>query len=480
MGNSGYDASLGQLKNPANDARAMSSTLKSVGFQVELAIDLDQKAMKAAIARFGVKLSVAGKDSTGVFFYAGHGLQSRGINYLIPIRAEITRDADIDLEAVAADTVLRQMEDANIATSIVILDACRNTPVLRGMRSPTRGLAPMDAPGGSFIAYSTAPGRTALDGDGVNSPFVTALSRELIVPGEQIEVVFRNVRKSVMATTDGQQIPWDSSSLTASFAFNHDTTIPPGTSVDGPASFAKSSAALPMGDKFLLPKVRFAVEQARLVEIEASTKAKLAVVEYNKALRVSSLVEQAAQRGKAGEAGYGQLLVSTDGTKGNYFGEVKNGQPNGLGVIIYPNGQQSRGNWVSGGLSGNGIIKKEKLSIAGMFDRGKMRLGITSFPNGDRYEGEFNGEFKTGLGIYYSGEQKNFLKTIGRFDSDQITGAVVLIEKDGKRVMGITDSAWNGYFAHFDEAGRIIEQGHYVDDKLVPEPSAKTLLKSKR
>lgn len=125
----------------------------------------------------------------------------------------------VDLEAVGADTVLEQMEEAGAATNIVILDACRNMPLVRGFRSPTRGLAPMDAPNGSFVAYSTAPGSVAADGLGANSPFVTALVRNLARKGESIESIFRDVRREVLTATEGTQTPWDSSSLIQPFYF---------------------------------------------------------------------------------------------------------------------------------------------------------------------------------------------------------------------------------------------------------------------
>ena len=160
IGNSRYGANLGALANPSNDARLVAGVLRSLGFDVELLIDGDQKAMKRAISNLGERLGRAGRGSTGLFYFAGHGMQSRGQNYLIPIGAAIEREADVDLEAVAADTVLTQMEDASAATNIVILDACRNTPILRSFRSGLRGLARMEAPNGSFISYSTASTKT--------------------------------------------------------------------------------------------------------------------------------------------------------------------------------------------------------------------------------------------------------------------------------------------------------------------------------
>lgn len=219
IGNSRYGNNLGALPNPNNDARLIAGVLRSLGFDVELLIDGNQKAMKRAISNLGQRLEQAGRGSTGLFYFAGHGMQSRGQNFLIPIGAAIEREADLELEAVAADTVLSQMVDARATTNILILDACRNTPILRSFRSGERGLARMQAPNGSFISYSTAPGSVAYDGDGRYSPFADALSKELITSGQPIEATFRKVRKSVLTSTDGRQTPWDASSLTDTFLF---------------------------------------------------------------------------------------------------------------------------------------------------------------------------------------------------------------------------------------------------------------------
>lgn len=219
IGNSDYGVTFGSLPNPGNDADAMATALTALGFQVELIKDVDQKNMKRAIARFGARLRQAGRSATGLFFYAGHGLQTGGINYLVPVNSAIEAEADVDLESVAADTVLRQMEEAGSATNIVILDACRNMPLARSLRSGTRGLARMDAPNGSFVAYSTAPGSVAVDGTGRNSPFVIALVKAMQQKGQPIETIFRTVRRSVLHETGGRQTPWDSSSLIDPFYF---------------------------------------------------------------------------------------------------------------------------------------------------------------------------------------------------------------------------------------------------------------------
>lgn len=211
---------IGNLANSVNDARAIADALRNVGFDVEAVIDPDQRSMRAAIQRLGDRMDAAGRGATGLFYFAGHGMQSQGANYLIPAGANIRREADLELEAVPADVILLQMEDAQSSTNILILDACRNMPLARSFRSGSGGLAQMNAPDGSFIAYSTAPGATAADGSGAaNSPFAAALLQELGRPATPIESMFRNVRRAVVERTGGMQTPWDSSSLTEPFLF---------------------------------------------------------------------------------------------------------------------------------------------------------------------------------------------------------------------------------------------------------------------
>jgi formylglycine-generating enzyme required for sulfatase activity len=219
IGNGNYGGELGRLPNPVNDAELMAATLRKLGFQVIKVTDADQRQMKRAIADFGTKLAGAGSQAVGLFYYAGHGLQIGGENYLIPVHADIQKAADTDIEAVAASWVLKQMQFADNAVNIVILDACRNNPLSRGMRSADRGLARMDAPTGSIVAYSTAPGETAADGDGKDSPYTVALTQAMLKPGIAIEETFRDARVQVLQQTNKQQVPWESSSLTGAFFF---------------------------------------------------------------------------------------------------------------------------------------------------------------------------------------------------------------------------------------------------------------------
>ena len=245
IGNSAYQGDLPALPNPANDARLMAKTLKSVGFDVVEAEDASQDEMKKAIAAFSDKLAAAGKQGTGLFFYAGHGLQVAGENYLIPVDAKIKTERDVDLVSVSAGTVLKQMEFAESAVNIIILDACRNNPLGDGARSMSRGLAKIEtAPRGSFIAYSTAPGSTAADGDGANSPYTKALADTITEPGLSIADVFQEVRTKVLASTGNAQTPWDSSSLTGRFYFKAPETTQSASVTPPPAAPSADEEAL--------------------------------------------------------------------------------------------------------------------------------------------------------------------------------------------------------------------------------------------
>jgi formylglycine-generating enzyme required for sulfatase activity len=237
IGNSEYAS--GPLPNPANDAKLLGDELTRLGFDVIARRNADQTAMKRAIQEFGARLEKAGPDSVGLFYYAGHGVQLNGRNYLIPTTARIEREGDVEIEAVSADWVIEQMRYARNRLNIVILDACRNNPFTRSMRSVDHGLATMDAPAGILIAYSTAPGAVAADGTGRNSPYTEALTQAIRDRHEPVEQVFKHVRVGVMSVTSGKQVPWESSSLTGDFYFAAPPTVP------AEAAGALAAAAVP-------------------------------------------------------------------------------------------------------------------------------------------------------------------------------------------------------------------------------------------
>ena len=196
----------------------MATSLEAVGFDVRLVTDADIAAMRTEIEGFGKRLRRAGGDAVGLFYYAGHGVESRGTNYLIPVGAEIESAVEFEIDAVPARWVLSFMEAAGNRLNLVILDACRNNPFGTGRGAP-QGLASMDAPSGSLIAYSAAPGQTATDGTGDNSPYTAALAARLAEPGLKVEDVFKRVRVAVEEATRGEQTPWENSSLRGDFYF---------------------------------------------------------------------------------------------------------------------------------------------------------------------------------------------------------------------------------------------------------------------
>jgi formylglycine-generating enzyme required for sulfatase activity len=240
IGNSDYAS--GPLPNPANDAKMIGETLNNLGFEVIARRNADQNTMKRAIQEFGSRLEKAGPAAVGLFYYAGHGVQLNGRNYLIPTTAQIEREGDVEIEAVSADWVIEQMRYARNRLNIVILDACRNNPFTRSMRSVDHGLATMDAPAGILIAYSTAPGAVAADGSGRNSPYTEALSQAMRDLHEPVEQVFKHVRVGVMSATSGRQVPWESSSLTGDFYFAAQNKIA-AAAPSAPTSSAPTSSA---------------------------------------------------------------------------------------------------------------------------------------------------------------------------------------------------------------------------------------------
>lgn len=217
IGNGKYMNSM-ELANPVNDARAMKKVLQEVGFDVYEYEDLSQSQMKMAIDKFGTMLK---QYSVGLFFYAGHGIQSKGANYLIPVDADLKSEQQVEYDCVQADRVLGLMEAAGSTINIVILDACRNNPFERSWSRSVNstGLAFMNAPTGSLIAYATSPGRTASDGSGSNGLYTSALLDYIKTPGVNILQMFQKVRQTVSIKSGKLQIPWESTSLTADFFF---------------------------------------------------------------------------------------------------------------------------------------------------------------------------------------------------------------------------------------------------------------------
>jgi hypothetical protein len=217
IGNSDYLNANG-LKNPVNDARAMATVLESLGFKVIKIENATSKQMKMAIDEFGAELE---KYNVGLFYYAGHGIQVKGLNYLVPVDAEIKSESQVEYDCIQADRVMSFMDYAKTDVNIIILDACRNNPFKRSWSrsTETEGLAFMNAPSGTLIAYATAPGHTASDGSGSNGLYTESLLQKIKDPNLSILQVFQQVRSRVLEKSEKAQNPWESTSLTGDFYF---------------------------------------------------------------------------------------------------------------------------------------------------------------------------------------------------------------------------------------------------------------------
>lgn len=217
VGNSNYPNG-GTLRNPVNDARAMEQSLKGLGFEVIEIENASLDQMKKAIDGFGRKLT---EYEVGLFYYAGHGIQYSGSNYLIPVDADLKEEHQIEFDCLSTDRILRFMETANSKVNIIILDACRNNPFERSWHRSAngRGLAFMNAPTGTLIAYATSPGSTADDGNRQNGLYTESLLRNMTLPNLSIEQLFKRVRIEVEENSDHRQVPWESTSLKGEFCF---------------------------------------------------------------------------------------------------------------------------------------------------------------------------------------------------------------------------------------------------------------------
>lgn len=212
VGNSNY-VNSGALPNPVNDARAVAKELKNLGFEVITLENASQAQFKQAINSFGQKLRAF---EVGLFYYAGHGIQHKGVNYMIPVEAELKAEEQIEYDCVSADRVLAYMEGASSKVNIIIMDACRNNPFERSWARSVdgSGLAMMNAPTGTLIAYATSPGKVASDGTGTNGLYTSALLKYMRDPSLNIEQVFKKVRTEVSEKSYGAQVPWETTSLT--------------------------------------------------------------------------------------------------------------------------------------------------------------------------------------------------------------------------------------------------------------------------
>jgi uncharacterized caspase-like protein len=282
IGNAEYKH-IPTLVNPGNDAFDMKQALEQLGFEVAYLPDArNRRVMMEAVREFGDDL-MRHPNAVGLFFYAGHAMQINGVNYLIPVDAVIKGEADVEFETLDVNYLLQTMDMAKNGMNIIVMDACRNNPYARGFRGVLdRGLAPMDSPTGSIIAFATAPGKTAADGVGRNGTFSKHLLQYLHQPGLTIEQMFKQVRVAVIEETGGSQTPWETSSLQGDFCF----TGCPDRAVFEHEALQKAEDEI---------KRRMKAEQHRLEKERTAMKAEWAKIEAKK-LEMRIKAAEAQQR----------------------------------------------------------------------------------------------------------------------------------------------------------------------------------------
>ena len=343
------------LTNPHNDAEDIAAALGALGFQVILGTDLEKRALDLKIREFARALEGA---DVGLFFYAGHGLQVKGSNYLVPIDARLEREQDLDFDAVRIEFVLAQME-REAKTNIVFLDACRNNPLARNLErtmgtrgvGENNGLAEIrskDVGSGTFIAFATQPGNVASDGSGRNSPFSAALKKHIGAPGVTLSDMMIDVRNEVRAETKGYQLPWEHSSMQARFYFNNAQETPspqPATPATQPASDASQEWSR--------------VDKTSTAELETFLRRHGSSSEADYARSRLAALKQAAPRQLCNVSGQWEqtatdvgssiwILTSADGDR---YQAQENGMGNATGTGVMT-GNRIRIEWRTGDYSG--------------------------------------------------------------------------------------------------------------------------------
>jgi hypothetical protein len=309
IGNGAYPSK--PLRNPPNDAIAVAKALRDLGFSVTSGIDKSQSEMEQMIRDFGEQLR--SNCGVGLFYYAGHGVQIAGRNYLIPINADIQIEADYKYKTVDLNWALDQMYSEQNPLNIVILDACRSDPFPRSHRASQGGLAQVSAPTGTLIAYSTAPDSTANDGDGPNSPYTEELLKQMRSPGVLVETMLRHVAEGVSARTGGRQEPWFNANIKGDFYFNttsagtgnekrpsgRPTPAPVDTSTPGPTTaeddLAASRARASLRDRGIVMDVNGVKNALMSIDIE--------VLKLLTSAKIQPSVIEEAFRQKAGAGG---------------------------------------------------------------------------------------------------------------------------------------------------------------------------------
>lgn len=368
IGNGAYRSA--PLKNPVNDAGDMANVLMESGFKVTLKINASQKEMETAMRSFGKKLRVGG---IGLFYYAGHGLQLNGTNYLIPVDAQIETESDVKYEAVDAGRILGKMEDAGNNLNIVILDACRNNPFARSFRSSVTGLARMDAPTGSLVAYATAPGELAADGDGRNGIYSKHLIQNIRMSGLTIEQVLKNVRVAVAKETSNKQVPWESSSLMGNFYFN----------LDGQTSMQSSTSAV-VSDELKKEREQLEQEKRELEKIKSEMAEQQKLEQQHKQVEAEKqklLQNNPVKLASIAPVDKEPAIIAKEGQYSKYKNGIVYDKKNGLEWVVGPDknmGGYAAKKWVKNfNLDGDGWRMPSTSELKGLYKSGAGSRNMT-------------------------------------------------------------------------------------------------------
>ncbi len=509
IGNNKYAAA--ELRNAVNDARDLGETLKELGFKVIVKQDTTRKDMIDAIREFGAALEGA---NTALFFYAGHAMQFKERNYLVPIDAVMGSEEDVTFFSVEIGQVFDRMDRARTRTNLIILDACRDNPFASSFKVTSAGLAQMSSPSGTLVAYATSPGSVAADGHGRNGIYTKYILQNIKVPDLPVEIMFKRVREGVERETRRLQTPWDSSSLKGDFAFN--STSRPG-SAGGAQAPAGPSADTTLGierefwasvrdsnraddiqaylDKY--PNGNFApLARNRLEALLRPTRVASAPAESRSASppvsaaastpppaqagsqastppagpsveRKPAVVAAAAPTSSSAPAPASAAVAAPASAAP---AQPKAPEPGGREIapgvreLTFPDGSIYRGAMRGTSLHGKGEYVSKAFQYQGEFKEGlKHGAGKYAWENGDRYEGEFNEDRPNGKGKYRFSTGDTYE---GDVKAGVISGRGVYVSKNGDQFEGsFADGKPNGTGIYRFASGDRYE-GEMVGGKL--------------
>ena len=401
IGNGSYQNAR-TLANSVNDATDMANELSALGFDVIYGVDLNLKQMSEKVREFGDKLK--DKGGVGMFYYAGHGIQVGGRNYLIPIEANILREDEISDAALNFDVVLRKMATANNGLNIVVLDACRNNPFARSWSrgGDEGGLAQITAPTGTFIAYATSPDRTASDGNGRNGLYTSELLKVITDPALKIEEAFKRVTIAVDRASGGNQIPWTSSSLRGEFYFKTD---------EKNSKIVKESTVFPVTNPPFAPPVS------------------PEVADWNKIKDSRDPLDYSAYMQKYPNSPYAQVAAS----------RIRESTYSTLGSLGSPNASAQP----TGGFLLDGE-KRVQLKIALAKQDYNARGGMMGIGGGVKYVTAFNGG-RSQLRVSNNQPELEFLLTNASVNASDVIIVVKLQSKSDKREIQTGQKTFSGF-----------------------------------